>query len=140
MRPSEVYNSYKNGSTPEPCVVLDDKDSIKKIVSNSQRNDTVLVQNIEEDKFKCIRIIPEYQSRNSAMMESFKNPNAGFSKDFEYCSYQLLRVSIPTFRGDDAKSVRPSDVHRYLHWNQKEATRRRTARSPKNIQRAWEQY
>lgn len=139
MRPSQIYKSYKQGSTPDSSVKLDDDGMVDRIVSTSQRGDTVLVQHSDEYLYKSIRIVPEYQSNHSAMMDDIRNPSSGFSKDFKHCSYQLLEFSAPEFRQESA-NIRPRDVHRKCHWNSTNATRKRTATSENRIQDAWEKF
>lgn len=141
MKPSDIFEAYKKGDSPRSGVYTDDEGRVNKIVSLSQRNDTVIAKHVDGGEYKVMRIEPEYQSRHDAMMDSIKNPNpsTSFSKDFEDCSYQLLTFSAPEFRNPSA-SVRANDIHRKCHWNSRGTSRKRKARSSRKIQEAWDKF
>jgi hypothetical protein len=133
-----IYTTYKRNQTPESTINIGEKSTIKSIQSVSKRGDCVIGEHIDEDIYKCIRIIPEFQSRHESIQDHIKNPMKSISKDFKHCSYQLMTVEIPEYRKSD--KFKPSSIHRYCQWNSRKATKKRTAMSANQIQKSWRAY
>lgn len=140
MKISDIFREYKRGSTPDNSIMTDDE---KVAVAVSRLGNSALyAQNIRDDRYLVARIEPVSESDNEKFRRQAKSPvpNANPSNQFKYCKFQFLEVNIPKYVGDDfVNDVKVLTNSCSRMWNSPQATRLKTARSERSIQRQWDE-